>query len=144
MDVRRWETEMTPLHITLSDIKNAAGKRILRISKNLDLSSSLTAPVIWEQSLWKKWWLEKPGWSSVHGASNLTHSDKGHPLGLVLAFLRWGRATIWGRTKIVEESDDSRIAATRTLVCHLHSTSSYSYILAPCSWISWSWISWCW
>ena len=64
-------------------------------------------------------------------ASNPTHSDRGHPFRGVLTLQRFGQATIWGQTKIVEESDDSRITTTRTFVCHLHSISSFSdsYIL---------------
>ena len=64
-------------------------------------------------------------------ASNPTHSDRGHPFRGVLTLQRLGQATIWGQTKIVEESDDSRITTTRTFVCHLHSISSFSdsYIL---------------
>ena len=71
----------------------------------------------------------KTGEQLFHGASNPTHSDNGHPFRPVFAFLHcWGRATIWGRTKIVEESNDSRITTARTFVCHIHSANTPSPI----------------
>ena len=110
-----------------------------QFSKNLDLSSSHSGRSferrICERSGDLKSQVRAASFQSDsfwQGLPNLTHSDKGHPFTVVLAFLRWGQASIWGQTKIVEESDDSRITSTRTIVCHIHSASpfSHSYILA--------------
>ena len=106
---------------------SSAKRRGLGISKNLDLPSPLTDWSFESRACERNGDLKNTRVVSV--ASNLTYSDKGHPFRLVLAFLRGGQPTILGQTKIVEESDDSRITTTRTLVCHIHSTYSYSTFL---------------